>query len=245
MGKRRFSKIDIGVFFTIVLILGVMVFFVEAGKVTLAGTEATPAWTFNATVMEGCSCPMFCQCYFNTGPAIHHDGNKISRYCRFNNVFSVNKGMYGNLDLKGVKFWLSGDLGTEFSDGRVDWGILTFDPSVTASQREAVKVILAKLFPVEWDSFEVAEDASISWMTTQDRAEARLDGGKIAELVLKNKEGITDGPVVIKNLRWESEDSNDGFILMPSEIQAYHAGKHPFETKGTNGFMITVHMASR
>ena len=82
-------------------------------------------------------------------------------------------------------------------------------------------------------------------MTTKDRAEAKLGGGEIAELVLTSKEGIGDGPVVINNLRWEAEDSNDDFILMPSEIQAYHAGKHPFETKGTNGFMITVHMASK
>jgi len=231
--------------FTVALVLGVTVFFAEEGKVTLAGTEATPAWTFNATVMEGCSCPMFCQCYFNTAPAIHHDGDKISRYCRFNNVFKVSKGMYGNVNLKGVKFWLAGDLGTEFSDGRVDWGVLTYDPSVTASQREAINEILAKLFPVNWDSYEVAEDASISWMNTKDRAEAKLGGGKIAELVLKSKEGVADGPVVIKNLRWEAEDSNDGFILMPNEIQAYHSGKHPFETKGTNGFMVTIHMASK
>ena len=144
-----------------------------------------------------------------------------------------------------MKFWVAGDLGTEFSDGHVDWGNLTFDPSVTGLQREAIKVILAKLFPVEWDSFEIAEDAAISWMTTKDRAEAKLGGGEIAELVLKSKEGIAGGPVMIKNLRWEAEDSNDGFVLMPNEIQAYHAGKHPFETKGTNGFMITIHMASK
>lgn len=82
-------------------------------------------------------------------------------------------------------------------------------------------------------------------MITEDRAEAKLGGGEIAELILKSKEGVTDGPVVIKNLRWEAEDSNDGFILMPNEIQAYHAGKHPFETKGTNGFMVTIHKVSK
>ena len=246
MGKRRLNKADIVVSCTVALVLGAAVFFAAAGKVSLAGTDASPAWTFNATVMEGCSCPMFCQCYFNTAPAIHQDGDTVSRYCRFNNVFNVNAGSkYGDVDLGGVKFWLAGDLGTDFSDGRVDWGILTFDPSVTAPQREAIMAILTKLFPAQWDSFEVAKDASISWMTTKDRAEAKLGNGEIAELVLKSKEGIASGPVVIKNLRWEAEDSNDGFILMPNEIQAYRGGKHPFETKGTNGFMITVHMASK
>jgi len=82
-------------------------------------------------------------------------------------------------------------------------------------------------------------------MTSEDRAEAMLGGGEIAEIALRSKEGVADGPVVIKNLRWEAEDSNEGFILMPNEIQGYHAGKHSFETKGTNGFMITIYMASK
>ena len=34
-------------------------------------------WHFNGTVIEACSCPMFCQCYFNTEPAAHagHGGS--------------------------------------------------------------------------------------------------------------------------------------------------------------------------
>jgi len=28
-------------------------------------------WHFNGTVIEACSCPMFCQCYFNTEPALN------------------------------------------------------------------------------------------------------------------------------------------------------------------------------
>ena len=32
---------------------------------------AAPGWSMNATAIEACSCPMFCQCYFSTGPAGH------------------------------------------------------------------------------------------------------------------------------------------------------------------------------
>src|SRR6185369_16387387 len=28
-------------------------------------------WSLNATLIEACSCPMFCQCYFNAKPAGH------------------------------------------------------------------------------------------------------------------------------------------------------------------------------
>ncbi len=30
------------------------------------------AWALNATVIEACTCPMFCQCYFDSKPAGHH-----------------------------------------------------------------------------------------------------------------------------------------------------------------------------
>ncbi len=57
---------------TIVLLL--------AGLLAAVGARAadqaaqSPEWSINATVIEACSCPMFCQCYFNTKPAAHgHD----------------------------------------------------------------------------------------------------------------------------------------------------------------------------
>ena len=40
-----------------------------------AGAQATPKWSMNATIIEACSCPMFCQCYFGTHPAEHHGPN--------------------------------------------------------------------------------------------------------------------------------------------------------------------------
>ena len=55
---------------------------IVAGIVTMALTlVAVPMllasqdtdWHFNGTAIEACSCPMFCQCYFNTEPASHED----------------------------------------------------------------------------------------------------------------------------------------------------------------------------
>ena len=36
-----------------------------------AAAAAAPEWSMNATIIEACSCPMFCQCYFNMEPAAH------------------------------------------------------------------------------------------------------------------------------------------------------------------------------
>jgi len=104
---------------------------------------------------------------------------------------------------------------------------------------------MGRFYPVQWNSFTVAKDAAMEWKFTKDRAEARLDGGKTAEVVLNRNPGMTDDPVVIKNLKYWGAPRNDGFVLMPNEIEAYRAGDKPFEFKGTNGFMITFDMNSK
>ena len=38
---------------------------------------------------------------------------------------------------------------------------------------------------------------------------------------------------------------NDGYILMPSEVEAYRGRDKAFEFKGTSGFMITIDMTSK
>ena len=54
-----------------------------------------------------------------------------------------------------------------------------------------------------------------------------------------------DGPIVIKNLKYFGVPRNEGFIMMPNEIETYRLGDKAFEFKGTNGFMITIDIASR
>jgi hypothetical protein len=220
-----------------------------------AAAPAEPKWSINATIIEACSCPMFCQCYFNAEPAAQpadashdahaghagHEGH-VTHFCKANNAYKVNKGSYGDTKLDGAKFWFSGDLGGDFSKGQLDWGVLTFDPSVTKEQREGIKVIMGQLYPGTWKSFTVASDKPIEWTADKDRAVARLDGGKAAEVVLKRFPGNTDEPIVIKNLKYWAAPRNDGFVLMPNEVEALRQappGQEPFEYKGTNGFMIT------
>jgi hypothetical protein len=97
-----------------------------------------------------------------------------------------------------VKFWMAGDLGGDFSTDQMDWAVLTFEPSTTKEQRTAITTILSHVYPVKWRSFTVAEDAAMEWSATRDRAEARLDGGRAAEVVLHKAQGATDDAIVIK-----------------------------------------------
>lgn len=208
-------------------------------------------WAMNATIIEACSCPMFCQCYFNDKPAAHGGGGHGSHggggehYCKFNNAYKVNSGYYGSTDLAGAKFWVSGDLGPDFGKGQTNWAVATFDPSVSAAQREGIATILGAVYPVQWKSFSVAQDAKVDWTADKNGAVAKLDGGKAAEVVLTRFQGMSDQPVVIKNLRYWGAPRNDGFVLMPNQVEAYRLGDNKFEYNGTNGFMITFDINSR
>ena len=217
----------------------------QAANVT-PPTGASPEWNMNATIIEACSCTMFCPCYFNPKPSAHQGhGDMAGHFCKFNNAYQVNRGKYGSVKLDGAKFWLAGDLGSDFSKGMVDWAVMTFDPSVTKEQREGISAIVGHVYPVKWGSMVTAPDAKIDWKAAKDRAEAKLGKGKLAEVVLRKAQGMSDEPIVIKNLKYWGAPRNDGFLLMPSEIEAYRVGDKAFEFKGSNGFMITFDITSK
>jgi hypothetical protein len=218
----------------------------------LARAADEPSWNMNATAIEACSCPMFCQCYFNPEPgSMAMSGmsgmDHMDHFCKFNNAYKVNKGTYGATKLDGAKFWIYGDLGGDFSKGEMNWAVVTFDKAMTQPQRDAVAAICGKLFPVHWKSLKTAE-GDISWTAEKGAAHALLDGGKTAEVQLGTttlNPNTKGAPIVIQNLKYWGAPRNDGFVLMPNVVEALRAGDQAYEFKGTNGFMITIDLASK
>jgi hypothetical protein len=50
---------------------------------------------------------------------------------------------------------------------------------------------------------------------------------------------------VLKNVKYWGTPRNDGFVMMPNELETYKEGPKADEFKGTNGFMLTVDMTSK
>ena len=201
-------------------------------------------WAMNATIIDGCSCRMLCPCIFGSPATVgsaatqEHKGH---RSCYFNAAFRVNKGHHGTVKLDGLKFWFAGDKG----DAKTVE--LTFEPSATQEQRTAIRAFLSHFLPLEWTSLTEGPDASIEWKAEAVRAEARLDGGKAAEVVLTRNPGATGkGTTVIKNMSYFASTRNDGFNILPVERLAYRRGPKPasFEFRGTSGWTITIDMNS-
>ena len=234
---------------SLAIVAGAVVALVGLGLAAAnAAGGGAPEWAVNATAIEACSCTMFCPCYFNSQPSAHHEhGGAGGHFCRANLAYKINRGHYGATKLDGAKFWIATDLGAEFSDGEMEWAVLTFDKSLTPAQREAIGVFAGHLFPVKWKSFSTAEGVIDRWEYDDEMAVATLDGGKSAEVRLRRPAASASGagPIVIRNLKYWGAPRNDGFVLMPNEVEAYRVGPNAFEFKGTNGFLITVDMTSK
>ena len=207
--------------------------------------EGSVDWAMNATVIDGCSCRMLCPCIFGSpatvGSAATHE-HAGRRSCYFNQAFRVNTGHHDRVKLDGLKFWFAGDKG----DARTVE--LTFEPFATKEQRAAIRVFLSHFLPLQWTSLTEGPDATIDWNAEALGAEARLDGGKAAEVVLTRYSGATgEGTSVIRNMRYFAATRNDGFNILPVEQLAYRRGPKPapFEFKGTSGWTLTIDMNSK
>ena len=201
-------------------------------------------WAVNATIIDGCSCRMLCPCIFGSpatvGSAATHEHHG-HRSCFFNAAFRVNQGHYGEVGLEGLELWFAGDKG----DARTVE--LTFEPAATAEQRKGIREFLAHFLPLQWESFTEGPDATIDWKAEAVRAEARLDGGRAAEVVLTRNPGtIGEGTTVIRNMQYFAAPRNDGFNILPVETLAYRRGPKPapFEFRETSGWTITIDMNS-
>lgn len=235
---------------------------------TAADRPARADWALRVSVLESCSCPVFCQCFFSGKPPVpdhtdEHMGQHMSGhsghaqsgashpFCRFNQAYQVVSGHAGSLRLEGVRFWFLGDAGDDFAKPKLEWAMLSFDPSVSQAQRSALIGILRHLRwyrPERWKSYRIGEDAPIAWTADSRRARATLGGdGAIAEIALATMVGMHDRPVTVSNLDYFGYPRNTGFILMPSTLLAYHGPEKSFEfrDKGTNGLLTTLELTAQ
>lgn len=213
--------------------------------VPVSFAAASPEWHFNGTAIEACSCPMFCQCYFNTHPALHEGKHGPEHFCKFNMAYKINRGNFGDTDLAGVKFWIAGDLGSSWKDGETEWAVLTFQEGTTELQKAGVAAALSHIFPVKWKAFEIAKDAEIAWVANVDRAEAKLADGAHAHIILNKWPGIEGKTGMLNNIAYMGAPRNTGFVMMPNEVETWKVGDKVFEFRGSTGFMITIDMSSK
>jgi hypothetical protein len=206
----------------------VVTFLVAAGP-----ADRSKTYDVTADTIEGCSCPLFCTCYFGSSANEH--------MCQFDNVYKFRKGShYGDVDLSEQVVWMSGDLGGEWHKKPgpgmpLDWAVVTYDKKTSDAQRKAIGEVLNKVWAVKWGKFSTRED-SIEWHDDAKMSHAKMASG-MGEIALDKTTGPNKtSPTVVKNLQYWFTNSNDGFVLAYSTH--HFDGENKIKEEHKNGFTI-------
>jgi hypothetical protein len=185
-------------------------------------------WSIKADYIEACSCNLFCQCYFATHPE--------GEFCEFNNAVQIREAHVGDVKLDGKKFWLSGDLGNDFSKGEMKSAVMTFEPGTTKEEKDAIAFLVGKIYPVKWGKV-VMDEAPITWQRDGNNGYAKL--GDKGEVKLTGVKGDDGKLAVIHNLKYWGADKNSGFELAHS-THHYKGNGFDYDETDKNGFFISI-----
>jgi hypothetical protein len=195
--------------------------------------EPAKSWAVKADYIEACSCSLFCSCYFNMKPEGGH-------MCEFNNAVKINEGHVGDVKVDGLKFWVSGDLGGDFTKG-MKGAVVTLEPNTTKAQQDAILFLIGKIYPVKWQKAPVLDKAPIMWEKSGINGHAKLGNGQ-GEVVLKGVPGADGKQAVINNLKYWGAQKNTGFFLAKG-THHYKGHGYNYSHKDMNGFFIHIESA--
>lgn len=210
---------------------------VLALAVSVAAAPGKPLWRMKADYVEACSCHLFCPCYFKDS-----HGHKHAEHpdCEFNMAVAVREGHSGDVQLANARYWLTGNLGDKWgTEGKAKWVTVSFDPSTSKAQRDALAPIILKTYGLQWDELKVQE-APVAIRQDGDIVEAKLGDGSHAYMKLRREPGADGTGVVIKNVNYFGAAQNDGFQLYKSIEHRADVNGHQFSYSDRNAFLITI-----
>jgi hypothetical protein len=152
----------------------------------------------------------------------------------------VRAGHSGKVNLDGAKYWVTGDLGDEWGTNKKGkWAVVSFDPSTTKEQRDALAQIILKTYGLEWGDLKVQE-APIEISRSGDIVEAKLGSGQMAYMKLQREPGTNGKGVTLKNVNYFGAQGNGGFEMYKSIEHRSDLPDHKFSYSGRNAFLISI-----
>lgn len=186
------------------------------------GASGKTPYTFKASLVETCSCNLFCSCFFTGEPSPHP-------MCDAQVGLIVREGNYGAVKLNGLKVHYGGTLGKDT--------YLTFEPTASQEQVDAVVNIIKAIYGDYWPNIQV-ERGPVEVTIAGATASVKTKNGEVILKRLENGEKKGQ-PVVINNLTYFAA-TNAGFKLYPSEKHVYTGHGKNFNFSKTNGFLIDI-----
>lgn len=170
-------------------------------------------WAMSARLVESCCCNAICPCMVGSPPTLG--------FCHGNRLVQIDEGHLGDVDLDGVTFIVTFNIG--------NWTKLYFSDEASEAQVGATVELLRKqsgflygdLLEVERVPMQVERSAArIAYSTPQTTTEI--------EAML----GEDDEPIQVTNLRFRDYTQYESVVVS----HAAEDDSQSFEYSGTNGF---------
>ena len=190
-----------------------------------AAPQATaPEWRISATLAESCSCLVACPCNFggkpNPGP------------CQGNRLLTIKHGHVGDVDLSGVSFLITWDLGK--------WAKVYESDKMTDAQKTAIETVI---FPVAVAGFGRGEFSVMKAPITMEMTDSRVRFSTPESSVdMEVMKGFGGQPVRVFNL---PNPAYQNYTQYRSVVHRHTDGDHSFSHTDTNGFTATWDAGSR
>lgn len=174
---------------------------------------AQGAWSLTANLAECCSCEIPCPCNFGRPTKLRCDGNRL---------VEVVEGHAGALDLAGVRFVVSFEMGK--------WTRIYADAAMSAAQKSGFEAIL----PLAFAGFKRGARSIEHVPITVDRRTSTIHFSTPAsEVEMKPLVGLDGGPIRISGL---PSNAFFDYVQYESVTHTHRDPDRDWSYSGTNGF---------
>jgi hypothetical protein len=182
-----------------------------------------PDWNIVATVAESCSCTVACPCNFGGRP------NRTP--CEGNRLISIKSGQYQGVDLGGVAFIVTFNMGS--------WSKVYVSDRVSEPQMKAVEALM----PIAFAGFHKGMLSFTRAPITMEIGESRVRfSGPESSVEMDVMRGFNGQPVKILNL---PSPAYQDYTQYRSTSHQHNSTEHNFAHSGTNGFTSTMNVGSK
>jgi hypothetical protein len=182
-----------------------------------------PNWNIVATVAESCSCTIACPCNFGGRP------NRTP--CEGNRLISITSGRYEGVDLAGVAFIVTFNMG--------NWSKVYVSDRITEPQMKAVEALM----PIAFAGFHKGMLSFTKAPITMEIGESRVRfSGPESSVEMEVMRGFGGQPVKILNL---PSPAYQDYTQFRSTAHQHKSAAHTFSHAGTNGFTSTMSVGSK
>ncbi|MDH3440345.1 MAG: DUF1326 domain-containing protein [Gammaproteobacteria bacterium] len=170
-------------------------------------------WSLKANVAECCSCEIPCPCNFGRPTDLRCDGNRL---------IEIYEGHVGDMDLTGVRFLATFEMGK--------WSRLYIDDSLSAAQNEAVDAILPLAFAFFFNGAKAIERVPLTVTRTDELITITTPASSVE---MKPLAGLDGGRISISGL--PSNVFHD-YVQYESVKHVHEGPDRQWSHSGTNGF---------